>query len=149
MKAKDSALMASNTDDWRTPSDLYDLIVNENNYLDCFPFNANYNEFDKIYYGKKLYANPPYSKNKYVVEWIENQLKANSEVLLLLPARTDTLYFHQLLELNPLIYFIKGRLKFNDCKQSAPFPPIFMKFSCQWLCKWIYPNITNCFDDLL
>lgn len=147
MKAKDSALMTSNTDDWRTPSDLYDLIINKHNYIDCFPFHANYNEFDNVYYNSKLYANPPYSKNKYVVEWIKNQLDsdADSEVLLLIPARTDTTYFHELLKLNPIIYFVKGRLHFNDCKSSAPFPSMFMKFNR----KYNHPTIVACLEDLL
>ena len=46
--------------------------------------------------------------------------------MLLIPARTDTVYFHKLLEFKPEIVFIKGRLRFNDSKLSAPFPSILV-----------------------
>lgn len=45
--------------------------------------------------------------------------------MLLVPARTDTKQFHNLLDLGLKVKFIKGRLKYND-KKSAPFPSIIM-----------------------
>ena len=49
-------------------------------------------------------------------------------IMFLIPSRTDTKYFHKLLELNPVIIFIKGRLKFNDT-ETAPFPSMVLYFS--------------------
>ena len=43
-------------------------------------------------------------------------------VVLLLPARTDTRWFHDFIYKKHEIRFIRGRLKFNDGKQAAPFP---------------------------
>ena len=37
-------------------------------------------------------------------------------------SRTETKYFHLLLRYNPKILFFKGRLHFNESKNSAPFP---------------------------
>lgn len=42
--------------------------------------------------------------------------------MLLLPARTDTRWFHNFIYKQHEIRFIRGRLKFNDCNNSAPFP---------------------------
>ena len=41
---------------------------------------------------------------------------------MLIPSRTETKYFHKLMEHNPKILFFKGRLHFNESKNSAPFP---------------------------
>ena len=115
------------SDNWRTPSPIYEKFIN-NGYIDCFPFLADYDEFQKVYKNQKLFVNPPYSKLKLIPEWLKKQLDNGCEVVLLIPARTDTSYFHEMLKFNPKIEFVKGRLHFNDSKNSAPFPSIFMFF---------------------
>lgn len=121
--------LSHNTDDWRTPSKLYDYLINKLGYIDCFPFKSNVDEFHLDRGNNlRLYANPPFSQLKFVPDWIKHNCEdLHNVVLLLMPARTDTKYFHELLKLNPIIYFIKGRLKFNDSK-SAPFPTIMLYF---------------------
>jgi site-specific DNA-methyltransferase (adenine-specific) len=47
---------------------------------------------------------------------------------MLVPARTDVKWFHKALEYGAKVQFIKGRLKFGNSKQSAPFPSIFLIF---------------------
>lgn len=49
-------------------------------------------------------------------------------VVMLLPARTDTKWFHEYVLPYAEIYFIKGRLKFGDSKNSAPFPSMIAVF---------------------
>ena len=113
-----------NTDDWETPKELYDYLM-ERGYVDPCPLHCKDDNTKKEYpYNSLIYINPPYSKIK---DWIEF-IKINwyNRRLLLIPARTDTKYFHELLELNPFIYFIKGRLKFGDSKSSAPFPSLLL-----------------------
>ena len=59
--------------------------------------------------------------------WVE---KARSEVtaghaktvVALLPARPDTAYWHENVAGHAAVYFLRGRLRFGDGKQSAPFP---------------------------
>lgn len=58
-----------------------------------------------------------------------------------MPARTDTKYFHELLKLKPKIYFIKGRLHFNDSKESAPFPTILLHFNNYIKCEYLIFDI--------
>ena len=47
---------------------------------------------------------------------------------MLLPARTDTKWFHDYIYGKAEIRFIKGRLKFGDAKNSAPFPSMVVIF---------------------
>ena len=53
-----------------------------------------------------------------------------ANVVMLLPARTDTKWFHKYIYNNPKceIRFIKGRLKFGNSKNSAPFPSMIVIF---------------------
>lgn len=49
-------------------------------------------------------------------------------VVMLLPARTDTKWFHDYIYHKAEIRFIKGRLKFGGCKDAAPFPSMVVIF---------------------
>lgn len=49
-------------------------------------------------------------------------------VVLLIPARTDTIYFHEYIYNKAEIRFLKGRLKFGGSKNSAPFPSMVVVF---------------------
>lgn len=122
------ACLSHNTDEWRTPKKMYEDYM-KNGYIDCFPYKANYDEFKKEYRKQKLFVNPPFSKMQQVAEWIWHQYIDNGcTIALLIPARTDTRYFHKLLKLQPEIIFIKGRLHYNESK-SAPFPTIILNFT--------------------
>lgn len=129
---------SSNTDNWRTPSNLYNLFIN-NGYLDLFPFNCSYDQFHILYMFEKLYINPPFSRLKDLPSYIGNLITLKNRIFLLMPSRTDTIYFHELLQFNPKIYFLKGRLHFNDSVKSAPFPTIILEFNdfdhCEY-CIW-------------
>lgn len=115
-----------NTDDWKTPALLYEKFM-QAGFIDPCPYQSKEDNLNKIYHAK-LFINPPYSKLK---EWTEFIFRnRHNEVFLLIPARTDTKYFHKLLELKPHIIFIKGRLHFND-SGSAPFPSIMLHFNNQ------------------
>lgn len=61
------------------------------------------------------------------IEWAIHQYFNNHcDIMILIPARTDTKYFHELLEWHPEIIFIKGRLHYNDSKTGAPFPSLLI-----------------------
>ena len=49
-------------------------------------------------------------------------------VVMLLPARTDTKWFHDYIYHKAEIRFIRGRLKFGDSKNSAPFPSMVVVY---------------------
>ena len=47
---------------------------------------------------------------------------------MLIPARTDTKWFHKYIYGKAEIRFVKGRLKFGDSNNSAPFPSMVVIF---------------------
>jgi site-specific DNA-methyltransferase (adenine-specific) len=47
---------------------------------------------------------------------------------MLIPARTDTRYFHDFILHRSEIRFVPGRLRFGGASQSAPFPSMVVIF---------------------
>ena len=83
----------------------------------------------KVGGGEIVFVNPPYSQIKLWVKkaW-EESVKPNTIVVLLIPARTDTKYFHEYIYNRSEIRFIPGRIKFNMGKGDAPFPSMVVVF---------------------
>ncbi len=73
----------------------------------------------------QVFVNPPYSRA--LPDWIK-KAKAEveegraSSVVALVPARTDTRYWHEHVAGHADIVFLKGRLSFGQTQQAAPFP---------------------------
>ncbi len=82
------------------------------------------NGLELAWFGQ-VFVNPPYGRELSV--WVEKMVQesASPEVSLLVglvPARTDTKWWHLAVKSGATIVFLKGRLKFGDGEQSAPFP---------------------------
>ena len=79
-----------------------------------------------------MFCNPPYGRA--IKDWVkkssEEAQKPNTIVVMLIPARTDTKYFHDYIYQKPNVdvRFIKGRLKFGNSGNSAPFPSMVVVF---------------------
>lgn len=136
-------MFSSARDDWETPQDVFDRLDEEFHFtLD--PCADAYNHKCSKYYtkeqdglirswrGETVFCNPPYGRElKY---WVNKALsEANDQstiVVMLIPARTDTLWFHNYIYQNPTVEvrFIKGRLRFGGSKNSAPFPSMIVIF---------------------
>jgi len=141
-------MFSSATDLWSTPQDLFDKL----NAEFCFSFDVcatiGNTKCEKYFsphinslthpwvevatrFGMPLnfWMNPPYGRE--IGKWIkkayeESQLGAT--VVCLLPARTDTAWFWDYIQGKAEIRFIRGRLKFGDSKNSAPFPSMIVVF---------------------
>ena len=87
------------------------------------------NGLEKNWGGYRVFCNPPYSE---ISKWVEKAFREtrndNTLVALLIPSRTDTRYFHDYIYQRAEIRFVKGRLKFGDGKNSAPFPSMLVIF---------------------
>ena len=96
---------------------------------------SNRNGLTEPWFGR-VYCNPPYGRDIFL--WTEKAyyeyLGGNSkEIILLVPARTDTAWFRPLWDNNAMC-FIRGRLKFSNkewttpsgSKNSAPFPSVLI-----------------------
>ena len=132
-------MFSSKTDLWETPKDLFDKLNNEFHFaLDvcATPENAKCEEFyTKEQDGLKqpwkgtVWCNPPYGRQ--IGEWVRRGFFASQSgntVVMLLPARTDTRWFHEYIYGKAEIRFIRGRLKFGGGKNSAPFPSMVVVF---------------------
>lgn len=76
-----------------------------------------------------VWCKPPYGRE--IGKWVEKAYKESLEgatVVMLLPARTDTKWFHDFIYGKAEIRFVRGRLKFGDSKNSAPFPSMVVVF---------------------
>ena len=73
----------------------------------------------------KCWMNPPYGRD--IGKWMKKAHESNAMVVCLVPARTDTKWWHDY-AMNGDITFIKGRLKFGNAVNSAPFPSAVVVF---------------------
>lgn len=124
-----SAMFTSARDNWKTPAAFYRELHKEFDFdFDPCPANPQFDGL-AIDWRERNYVNPPYSATMY--KWIEKsyqQYLLNKLVVLLIPARTDTKWFHEFCLKATEIRFIKGRLKFDEHKYSAPFPSMLVVF---------------------
>lgn len=139
------AAMTSNRDDWETPKELFEQLDLEFHFdLDAASSDANakcrmhytaeQNGLSQDWSGHRVFCNPPYGRaiSKWVKKCSEEAEKPGTLVVMLIPARTDTSYFHDyVLHRASEIRFIRGRLKFElggVPRQSAPFPSMIVVF---------------------
>lgn len=123
-------LFTSNTDLWETPQDFFDSLNREFHFdLDAcaLPENAKCERYFtpeedglKQEWNGTVWCNPPYGRQ--IGKWVEKAYKSDCTVVMLLPARTDTRWFHDYIYGKAEIRFVRGRLKFGESENGAPFP---------------------------
>ena len=118
--------------DWKTPKAVYQTLDSEFAFdFDPCPPNPDFDGLS-VDWGNSNYVNPPYGRE--IPKWIEKgykEYKKGKTVVFLIPSRTDTRYWHDYIMKANEIRFIKGRLKFDDHKNSAPFPSAIVIFKSE------------------
>lgn len=136
------ALFSSASGDWETPQELFDELDREFHFtLDAAatPANAKCRDFfttgqNALHHAwpGRVFCNPPYGRElwKWVFQGYTEALCClrNEVVVMLLPSRTDTQWWHDYVMKADEIRFIKGRLKFSGHKNPAPFPSCIVVF---------------------
>jgi len=134
-----STLYSRGSDEWETPQKLYDELDAEFDFnLDPCASKENHKCF--LYYtkeddglkadwaGHRVFCNPPYSD---IAQWVEKAFREtrndNTLVVMLIPSRTDTKYFHNFIYNRAEIRFVKGRVRFGG-QDNAPFPSMLVIF---------------------
>jgi phage N-6-adenine-methyltransferase len=130
---------SSKTDLWSTPQDFFDKYNKIYNFtLDVCATKDNAkcnNYFTKEENGLEqkwsgnCWMNPPYGKE--ISLWMKKAYESSLQgatVVCLVPSRTDTKWWHNY-AIKGKIEFIKGRLKFGNSKNSAPFPSAVIIFN--------------------
>lgn len=137
-----SVMFSSAKQDWETPQDFFDKLNEEFHFtLDaCATMeNAKCPKFytqdedglKQSWEGNTVWCNPPYGRE--IGHWVrkchEEGSKPNTTVVMLIPARTDTSYFHEYIYHKAYeVRFIRGRLKFSGSQNAAPFPSMVVVF---------------------
>lgn len=132
-------LFSSKKNEWETPQALFDELdrefgftldvcaLPENAKCDLF-FNPETDGLSQSWKGHTCWMNPPYGKE--IGRWVEkayHESKQNgTTVVCLLPARTDTRWFHDYIYGKAEIRFLRGRIKFVGAENSAPFPSMIV-----------------------
>lgn len=142
-------MFSSKSDEWNTPHKLFDKLNQFYKFtLDpcatadnrkCWKyFSQSDDGLIQDWSNEVVFVNPPYSN---VAGWVEkcyNEYKDKGVTsVLLIPARTDTKWFHKYCMKADLIQFVKGRVKFENGASkpnSAPFPSMIVVFD---------PNLNN------
>lgn len=135
-------MFSSKSNEWDTPKDFYEKLNEEFNFnLD--PCSTHENAKCEKHYtiledglkqdwgGHTVFMNPPYGRDisKWVQKAYEESKKPNTTVVCLIPSRTDTSYWHDYIFGKAKdIRFIRGRIKFGNSKNSAPFPSAVIVF---------------------
>lgn len=130
---------SSATDLWATPQDFFD-IYNERFGFEVDVCATNDNAKCERFFTKEddglaqewrgiCWMNPPYGRA--IGDWMRKAYESSLDgatVVCLVPARTDTRWWHDY-AMKGEVEFIKGRLKFGDAKNSAPFPSAIVVFN--------------------
>lgn len=137
----DNVHFSSKTDLWPTPIDLFNALnqkygftldpcATKNNAKCARFFTEEQNGLIHKWDGERVFMNPPYGRK--IGQWVKKAYETNGLVVCLLPARTDTKWFHDYC-LKGKIEFLKGRLKFGNSKNSAPFPSMLVIFESAYI----------------
>jgi len=122
-------LFSSASMHWSTPKDLYAELDNEFHFNDdpC-PLYATEDGLSRSW-GTSTYVNPPYGRQ--ITAWIKKGYEESllgKVIVMLIPSRTDTRWWHNYVMKATEIRFLRGRLKFGEAKNSAPFPSAVVVF---------------------
>ena len=135
------ALMSSKSNEWETPHEFFNLLdaefhfnldpcaTDENKKCDKYYTIAD-DGISKNWEGYRVFCNPPYGRElpKWVEKAYEESRKPKTLVVMLIPARTDTRWFHDYIYGKAEIRFIRGRLRFSGATENAPFPSMVVVF---------------------
>ena len=137
-------VMSSVRMDWATPWRILKMLSAEFNFaLDACatpetavcknffspPFQDALSDSWDVFDGSAVWCNPPYGRA--IGKWVEKAYRESGHgntVVMLLPARTDTQWWHDYC-MKGEIRFLRGRLNFDDTRRArAPFPSAIVIF---------------------
>jgi hypothetical protein len=129
-KHLNKGIFSSASHHWATPNYLYVALHDEFKFNDdpC-PLRAIMTDGLSREWGTSTYYNPPYGReiSKWIEKAYQESLKGKT-VVMLLPSRTDTVWWHKWVMQANEIRFLRGRLSFNDNGGRAPFPSVIVVF---------------------
>ena len=142
MSLNTNLMFSSETDMWATPQSFFDRLNSVFKFETDVCATKENAKCEKYYtketngleqtWGGGCWMNPPYGRE--ISPWIEKAYRSAKEngatVVCLLPARVDTRWWHDYCAKGE-VFFVKGRLKFGNAKDAAPFPSAVVVFRPQ------------------
>ena len=136
---KHLSAFSSKTHTWQTPPDLFDKLNREfrftldaaasaDNALASEYFTEDDDALSQRWHGR-VFCNPPYGPG--IGKWVKKcyeEAQAGALVVALIPARTDTDWWHRYVMWADEVRLIRGRLRFSGAPNSAPFPSCIVVF---------------------
>lgn len=129
-------LLNSKSENWETPPQFFqalDAVFHFDLDVCALPENAKCSRYytpedDGLSqpWNGTVWCNPPYGRS--IEEWVKKASESETTVVMLLPARTDTKWFHDYIYGKAEVRFIRGRLKFGRSKCNSPFPSMVVIF---------------------
>lgn len=134
-------LFSSATDEWATPRDFF-AKLNRRYRFTLDPCATAENATCPLYFTRaddglkqdwgthRVFCNPPYGRA--IGAWTRKCFEASQQgalVVLLVPARTDTRWYHESVAGKAAVRFLRGRLRFGNAEASAPFPSMLAVYS--------------------
>lgn len=131
---------SSATDDWATPQHLFDdwnsvykfdvdVCASPTNAKVAKYFTKEQDGLAQDWGNQRCWMNPPYGRE--IGKWMKKAYESSKQgatVVCLVPARTDTAWWHDYAA-KGTVHFLRGRLKFGNAKNSAPFPSAVVVFN--------------------
>lgn len=134
----DNVHFSSATDQWATPQDFFDRlhrafgfeldVCADDGNAKCPRFFTKEQDGLAQEWTGRCWMNPPYGRE--IGRWVQKAYESAQRgalVVCLLPARTDTKWWHEY-AVRGDVHFIKGRIKFGDATAGAPFPSALVVF---------------------
>ena len=144
-------MFSSKSNEWETPVDFFNKLNRRFKFtLDPCSTHANNrclkhytmeeDGLSKSWKGETVFVNPPYGDvGAWVKKSYEESTNNGATVVMLIPSRTDTKYWHDyIMQSASAIYFVKGRLRFynkviadytgKSDTSPAPFPSVVVVF---------------------
>lgn len=132
------ALFSSKSIEWETPLPFF-KVLDEQYHFTLDVCATVHNAKCENYYTLKengltqewtgrCWMNPPYGRE--IKAWVKKAYESalqGAVVVCLLPARTDTAWWHDYC-MKGQITFVRGRLKFGESQNAAPFPSAIVVF---------------------
>ena len=141
-KTTREVMFSSKSNEWATPQSFFDKLnemygpftldaaASDKNYKVDTYLTVDDDALSADWSGNTVFLNPPYGRG--LKEWIRKSYqegqKQDTTVVMLIPARTDTKYWHDYVMKADEIRFVRGRIKFGDETNSAPFPSAVVVF---------------------
>ena len=140
-------MFSSKRQDWATPDDVFKKLDDEFHFtLDAASSHENAkcakhytiveDGLKQDWTGERVFINPPFGREigKWVRKASEESCKPNTLVVMLIPARTDTSYWHDYIFARRSsgeraeVRFLRGRITFKGGTATAPFPSAVVVF---------------------